>query len=159
MKTWYLLVVLAVIFIFAVCRFDTIETVFCENRFLGEITTSGGCDFSEYRLILHPEHTESIHEHPDFQNQSTSASPDPFSVKNQSGIIFVFFLFGFIIFPYVGPYCCSINSVNSICQTRTCILKSTRWQDARSHYNCWKQSLALTITFELVLLTESIKQQ
>ena len=63
---------------------------FCENRFLGEITISGFCDFSEYRLIRHPEHTGSIHKHPDFHNQSPSVSPDPFSVKNQSDFVFRF---------------------------------------------------------------------
>ena len=80
----YLLVVLAVVSVFAVCLFNIVETSFCENCLVGEITTSGFCDFSEHRLILHPEHTGSIHKHPDFQNQSPSVSSDPFSVKNQS---------------------------------------------------------------------------
>ena len=112
MKTWYLLVVLAVIFVFAVCRFNAIKTYFLRKPFLWEIRNSRFCIFFEYHLILHPEHTGSIHKHPGFQIQCPSVSPDPFPATNPKEMNFFYFSFGFIWFPYIGPDCCLINSVN-----------------------------------------------
>ena len=94
MKTWYFRVALAVVWVFAVCRFNKTKTYFCAKVVFSGKNKTGFCDFSEYRLIWHPEHT------PDFQSQYPLASPDPFSIKNRLDLLFSFSC-GFVLFPYM----------------------------------------------------------
>ena len=115
---------------------------FCENRFLGEITISGFCDFSEYRLIRHPEHTGSIHKHPDFQNQSPSVSPDPFPVKNQSDVLFVFFHSVLYYFHIWNPWNLKL-SISASC--KVCMSRRHVYACHLTVHNLWRRlSVAFT---------------
>ena len=112
MKTWYLLVVLAVISVFAVCRLDTIKACFLRKPFsrrnqnfrvlrffrISTDPTSGG-----YR-----KHSQAS----GLPKPIPLGIPRPIFRKRINGIFYIY-SFGCILFPYRGPYCCLINSVNS----------------------------------------------
>ena len=161
MKTWYIIVVLAVISAFAVCRYKTIKTYFLLKPFSRRSNNFRVLRFS--RISADPaygayrKHSQAS----GLPKPSPLGIPRPFSVK-KSRIVLVWI--GFISFPYMGPYCCLVDSVNSsplisampIRHTCTCplLLQCRPGIAWRIHGVLWGASQR-----SAMLLTELIKQQ
>ena len=126
MKSWYLLVVLAVISVFAVCRFNTINTSFLRKPFSRR--NKNFRLLRTFRISADPA-SGAYRKHSQASGLPKSVPfgiPRPIFRKKSNGNRFYLFLCVFMLFPYMVPYCCLINSVNSMCEPRRCVRRACK---------------------------------